>query len=212
MVSVDQLARLLLACVLLIAVPGPSVLFVIGRALSHGRSTALASVAGNCTGSYLAGACVAFGLGPLLQRWAPLLDVIRFAGAAYLVWLGVVAIRRSAHAALAVAGAGTEQSTARAVRAGVIVGLSNPKVFIVFAAVVPQFVDRSTGHVTSQMLLLSVVPVLIGLVTDSLWALAAGRARNWLSKTPRRSVAVASAGGVSMIGLGVSVAISGSST
>ncbi|MQA61800.1 MAG: hypothetical protein GEU86_09960 [Actinophytocola sp.] len=78
-VSPEQVFALALACVLLIAVPGPSVLFVIGRALSYGRATALASVAGNTAGTYLAAVCVAWGIGPLLERSALLFDVILLA-------------------------------------------------------------------------------------------------------------------------------------
>lgn len=94
-------------------------------------------------------------------------------------------------------------STWRAVRAGAVVGLSNPKAFIIFAAVLPQFVDRAAGAVPPQMLVLAVVPVLIGAVADSAWGLAAGTARSWLSSSPRRTTSVGRLGGPSMIGVGV---------
>lgn len=200
-----------MACGLLIVVPGPSVLFVIGRALSHGRRTALASVLGNTVGSYLAAVCVAVGLGPLLQRSDVLLQVIKFAGAAYLVWLGVQALRHSGTASRTVGLAPPSQPGWRSVRTGVIVGITNPKVFIIFAAILPQFVDRSAGRVAVQMLVLALVPLGVGLVTDTAWALAAGRARSWLSSTPGRTRALARVGGFSMIGLGISVAATGRS-
>lgn len=210
-VSLHQVIALALACALLIAVPGPSVLFVIGRALSHGRRTALASVLGNTVGSYLAAVCVAVGLGPLLQRSDVLLQVIKFAGAAYLVWLGVQALRHSGTASRTVGLAPPSQPGWRSVRTGVIVGITNPKVFIIFAAILPQFVDRSAGRVAVQMLVLALVPLGVGLVTDTAWALAAGRARSWLSSTPGRTRALARVGGFSMIGLGISVAATGRS-
>lgn len=94
-------------------------------------------------------------------------------------------------------------------RTGALVGLTNPKTFIVFAAVLPQFVDRAAGHVPTQMLLLATVPVGIGLLTDTSWALAAGHARQWLARTPQRMALITRLGGVSMIGLGVSVAVTG---
>lgn len=210
-VSLHQVIDLALACALLIAVPGPSVLFVIGRALSQGRRTALASVLGNTTGSYLAAVTVAVGLGPLLQRSDLFLQVIKMAGAGYLVWLGVQALRHSAAASPAAAAPFQPQPRWRSVRTGVVVGMTNPKVFIIFAAILPQFVDRSVGHVAIQMLILALVPLSVGLVTDTAWALAAGQARNWLSSTPGRSRAVARIGGSSMIGLGISVAATGRS-
>jgi threonine/homoserine/homoserine lactone efflux protein len=91
----------------------------------------------------------------------------------------------------------------------VFVGVTNPKTFIIFGAILPQFVDRSAGSVPAQMLVLAVVPVAIGLVTDTCWGLIAGQARDWLAGTPRRLAALGRIGGVSMIGLGVSVAVTG---
>ena len=205
----SQVVGLALACALLIAVPGPSVVFVVGRALTYGRRTALASVAGHSAGCYAAAALVAVGLGPLLQRSEVLLTSIRWAGAAYLVWLGVQALRHAASPPAPDAAASELAPTWRSLRTGFVVGASNPKVFLVFAAVLPQFVDPDAGHVPAQMLLLALVPVTVGLVTDSAWALAASRARGWLSRSPRRATAMGRAGGLSMIGLGVSVALTG---
>jgi threonine/homoserine/homoserine lactone efflux protein len=207
--ELSQFIGLALACALLIAVPGPSVVFVVGRALTYGRRTALTSVAGNSVGCYAAAALVAVGLGPLLQRSEGLLTAIKWAGAAYLVWLGVQALRHAAPLPDAPGGAGDRVPTWRSLRSGIVVGISNPKVFLVFAAVLPQFVDPGAGHVPAQMLLLALVPVAVGLLTDSAWALAASRARGWLSRSPRRTTAVGRAGGLSMIGLGVSVALTG---
>jgi threonine/homoserine/homoserine lactone efflux protein len=213
-VSFEQVIALALACVLLIVVPGPSVLFVIGRALTYGRATALASVAGNTAGTYLAAICIALGIGPLLERSALLFDVIRIAGAAYLIWLGITALRHArAPAGLTEAGDSNRTlvpSRWAAFRVGVLVGISNPKVFIILAAILSQFVDRSAGSVPLQMLLLAIVPILIGLLTDSAWGLAAGAARTWFADRPRRLRLAGRACGLSMIALGASVAFSSS--
>ncbi|MFC3994106.1 LysE family translocator [Actinoplanes siamensis] len=211
MVGLDQIIALGLACVLLIVVPGPSVLFVVGRALTYGRATALATAAGNSLGTYLVAACVAFGLGPLLERSTMLFTAVRWAGAAYLIWLGVQAWRHARHAATpdTTAAAGTPLSRWHAVRAGTLVGITNPKAFIILAAVLPQFVDRAASDVPVQLLALALVPVLVGLLTDSVWGLAADAARGWFARSPRRLVVAARAGGASMIGLGVSVAVGG---
>lgn len=208
-VSLGQIVGVGLACLVIIVVPGPSVLFVIGRALSYGRRTALFSIGGNAIGCYLAAICVALGLGPLLQRSDVLFQVIKLAGAAYLVWLGLRALWQ--HGALP----GPDptqpapQSALRAMRTGVFVGGTNPKSFIIFGAILPQFVDRAAGAVPVQMLLLAVPPVAVGLVTDTCWGLVAGQAREWLAGTPRRLAVLGRVGGLSMIGLGVSVALTG---
>lgn len=208
MVTTEQVLALAATSVVVIAVPGPSVLFIVGRALAHGRATALASVLGNSLGSLVAALVVAVGLGPVLQRWDTALEVVKIAGAAYLVWLGVQALRGAGHVAEPVVGAPT-RSRGREVRAGVLVGVSNPKVFVMFAAILPQFLDRSAGSVTAQMALLSLVPIGVGLVCDSTWGLVAARVRTAVVGHPRRLRNVTRVGGASMIGLGVLTAVTG---
>jgi threonine/homoserine/homoserine lactone efflux protein len=141
-VSTGQVIGLGLACAVIIIVPGPSVLFIIGRALSYGRRTALFSIVGNSVGSSLAAVCVSIGLGPFLQRSDLLFQTIKLLGAAYLVWLGVQAWRRGGH-------------------------VPDP--------------DDTPPPIRSS----------------------------WLAGTPRRLAALGRIGGVSMIGLGVSVAVTG---
>ncbi len=198
-----------LASVILIVIPGPSVLFTVGRALAYGRRTALATVWGNVAGNYLVATCIAFGLGSVVQRSAQVFLAVKLAGALYLIWLGVQAIRHRASLAEAFSANVPARGTARAVREGFVVGVTNPKAFILFGAVLPQFVDRSAGHVPVQMLLLALISVTIGLVSDSTWALAAGGLRAWFTRSPRRFTLVGGAGGLAMIGVGVSVAVTG---
>jgi len=210
-VTSEQLIGLSLASFLLIVVPGPSVLFVVGRALTYGRGVALASVAGNTIGTYLVAVLVALGIGPLLEQSVLLFHVIRLAGAGYLIWLGITALRHARASTLTAANPAADPvgppSRRQAVRSGMVVGFSNPKAFIILAAILPQFVDRSAGSVPVQMLILATVPVLLGLLTDSGWGLAAGAARNWFARSPRRLVRAGQTGGAAMIGLGVSVAL-----
>jgi threonine/homoserine/homoserine lactone efflux protein len=209
-ISSGQLVGLALASVVLIVVPGPSVLFIVGRALSYGRRTALFSIAGNSVGSYAAAVCVAVGLGPLLQWSGVLFQAITLLGAVYLVWLGVQAWRHSGDGVVGARSVtGPPHRPWHAVRTGVLVGVTNPKAFILFGAILPQFVNRPAGGVPVQMLILAVVPVLIGLCTDTCWGLAAGQARDWLSRTPSRMSVLGRVGGLSMIGLGLSVAVTG---
>ena len=208
MVSVEQLLAFGVAAFVLIAIPGPSVVFVIGRALAYGRGVALASVAGNSLGLLLVMVLVALGLGVVVAESIVVFTVLKLAGAAYLVFLGVQAIRHRRGIHVDEAGtARTPITLPRALRQGFVVGVSNPKAFMIFAAVLPQFVDRGEGHVQVQMLLLGFLAFTIGLLSDSVWAVLAARLRHWFNASPRRGVAMGVAGGVSMIGLGVGLAL-----
>lgn len=209
MVSFDRLAAFALVSLVLVVIPGPSVLFVIGRALAHGRRVALTSVAGNTLGSYVLVAAVALGIGPVVERSALLFAALKLAGAAYLVHLGVKALRQRRALTMAAGETGTARGALRTLGEGFVVGVSNPKTMVFYAAVLPQFVDRAAGHVPVQMLLLGLIFNAIALVSDSTMGLAASAARSWFARSPRRLSLVGGAGGLAMIGLGVTVAATG---
>ena len=209
MVSTGQLLGFGLASLVLIVVPGPGVLFVVGRALAHGRRTALATALGHAAGNYVVAACVAVGLGALLQRSVEAFVIVKIAGALYLIWLGVHAIRHRKSLADAMAVATPPREGWRAARDGAVVGLTNPKAYILFGAILPQFVNRAAGHVPAQMLVLALVSVAIGAISDCSWGFAASAARAWFARSPRRIEMVGGAGGLAMIGVGVTVAITG---
>jgi len=209
MITAGNLAGYAVASFVLIAIPGPSVLFVIGRALSLGRGPAIASVVGNAAGVYVVAVLVAFGLGTLVQRSDAAFLAIKLAGGLYLAWLGIQAIRHRHDLVAALDVQGPQVSRCRAARQGFVVGIANPKALIIFGAVLPQFVNRTAGHVPEQMLLLSLVSLGTALISDSLWAVAASTVRSWFAGNPRRLAAVGGAGGLAMIGLGVSLAITG---
>src|SRR5258708_23657347 len=118
--------------------PGPGVLFVMGRALAHGRRTGLATGVGHAAGNYVVAACVAVGLGKMLQRSAIVFVVVKVIGAAYLVWLGIQASRHRKSLADAFAAAAEPRQGWRALRDGVVVGITNPKSYILSGAVLPQ--------------------------------------------------------------------------
>jgi threonine/homoserine/homoserine lactone efflux protein len=171
---------------------------------------ALSSVLGNSLGLLVVLVLVAFGLGVIVQDSIAVFTALRLAGAAYLVYLGVQAFRqRRAFTVTDDAAPATSLSRRRAVRQGFAVGVSNPKAFMIFAAVLPQFVDRGEGHVQAQMLLLGLLAFGIGLGSDSVWALLASRLRSWFNASPRRGEAMGAVGGLSMIGLGVGIAVTG---
>jgi threonine/homoserine/homoserine lactone efflux protein len=209
MVSADRLLAFAAMSFLLIVVPGPSVLFVIGRALAQGRRAALTSVVGNTLGAYVIVVAVAFGVGALVARSALAFTVLKLAGAAYLVYLGVKAWRQRGSLPVDVNGDGPVRGGLRTLWEGFGVGVANPKTIVFFAAVLPQFVDPDQGHVVGQMLLLGLIFNCIALASDSVWGLGASAARDWFARSPRRLAAVGRVGGLSMIGLGVSVAMTG---
>ncbi|MEV3855593.1 LysE family translocator [Streptomyces sp. NPDC050095] len=211
MVSTDRFLAFAAMSLLVIVIPGPSVLFVIGRALAHGRRTAVATALGNVVGSYLLVVAVALGIGSLVERSAGLFVAVKLAGAAYLVFLGIQAFRhRHAMKASDIRGpAGPARGDLRTVLDGVLVGVTNPKGIVFFAAVLPQFVNHEAGHLTTQMLLLGLIPISIGLVTDTLWGLTASAARNWFARSDRRLSMIGGTGGFALIGLGVTVAATG---
>jgi threonine/homoserine/homoserine lactone efflux protein len=206
--TTDSLATFAVAAAVLIAVPGPSVLFVISRGVALGRRAALLTVAGNAAGVFAQVLVVAAGLGAVLERSAVLFDVVRLAGAAYLVYLGIQAVRHR-RALSTVLDVTVLRPPRHILREGFVVGVTNPKLVIFFTAVLPQFVDPAGGPVALQLLVLGSLFVLIALLLDSCWGLAAGTARTWLSGAPHRLERLGGAGGVAIIGLGVNLALHG---
>jgi len=209
MVPASSLAAFALAAAVLIAIPGPSVLFVISRGVVLGRRAALATVIGNCAGVYVQVAAVAMGIGVVVERSAAVYDAVKLVGAAYLVWLGVRTFQRRRSLAEALRTPVAPKSDRRILREGFIVGITNPKAAVFFAAILPQFTDPSLGHVGVQMLVLGVVFICIALVLDGIWAFAAGTARDRLVNSPRTLEAIGGAGGVVLVGLGVTLAVTG---
>lgn len=209
MVSTDRLLAFAVMSLLLIVIPGPSVLFVIGRALAQGRRAALTTVVGNTVGAYMLVAAVAFGVGSIVERSALVFMALKLVGAAYLVYLGIKAVRQRRSLVAAFAGEGPAYGSVRTLWEGFAVGVTNPKTIVFFAAVLPQFVDRGHGHVTVQMLLLGLVFNVIALASDSVWGLVASTARSWFARSPRRLAMIGGMGGLTMISLGITVAATG---
>ncbi|MFJ6697142.1 LysE family translocator [Streptomyces sp. NPDC091272] len=210
MIGFERLAVFLTVVGVLIAVPGPSVLFVVSRGVSLGRKAAVSTAVGNEAGLLVQVVLVAFGLGEVLARSYLLFSILKFAGALYLVYLGVQAWRHRKQLVVAEKQEGPAAGqTGRVFREGFIVGVSNPKGLLIFGAILPQFVDPSAGNAHMQLLVLGLLCVLIALISDATWGLLAGSARNWLARSPRRLSWIGGASGVVMVGLGVQLALSG---
>jgi threonine/homoserine/homoserine lactone efflux protein len=194
-ISADRVLAFAALSLLLIVIPGPSVLFVIGRALAHGRRTALITVAGNTLGAYVLVVAVALGVGAVVERSVLVFEVLRLVGAAYLVFLGIKAVRQRGSLSAAFSNDAPARSGLRTLWEGFAVGVTSPKTIVFFTAVLPQFVDRDQGNVAAQMLLLGLVFNVIAIVSDSAFGLAAATARNWFARSPRRLALVGRAGG-----------------
>ncbi|NLT26506.1 MAG: LysE family translocator [Microbacteriaceae bacterium] len=219
MPSPETLLAFAVASLVLIAVPGPAVLFVIGRSLAHGWRGGLLSVIGNGLGGIPLVIAVAIGVGAIVAQSIVLFMIVKLLGAAYLVHLGIQAIRHRGDPPVggdggdpADPGAVTAAATrapARMLRQGFVVGVTNPKSIVFFVAVLPQFVDFRAGGIPLQIIVLGVLFLAIGIVSDSLWALAAGGAQAWFARSPRRRSAVQATGGALMIALGGVLALTG---
>lgn len=201
-VPFENLLAFTLAALVLIVIPGPSVLFTIGRALALGRVGGLLSVLGNALGLLPVIALVALGVGGIVAQSVVLFTILKIAGALYLVYLGIQAIRHRDRAAAEADGGVLPRSAWRQLGEGFVVGVTNPKTIAFFVAVLPQFVDLSTGSVPLQMIVLGLVFFAIALVSDAIWALIAAGARGWFGRSPKRIARLSATGGGLMIGLG----------
>ncbi len=196
------------AAFVLVVVPGPSVLFVISRGVALGRKAAVLTVVGNTAGVALQAVLVAAGVGAVVERSVVAYEVLRLAGAAYIVYLGVQAIRHR-RALSTVLDVATVRTTRHLVREGFVVGITNPKAIVFFTAILPQFVRPDAGPVPLQMLVLGAIFCAIALVSDSTWGLLAGTARAGLAGEPHRLSRLGGTGGLVMVGLGAHLALTG---
>jgi threonine/homoserine/homoserine lactone efflux protein len=201
-VPLENLLAFTVAALVLIVIPGPSVLFTIGRALALGRMGGLLSVLGNALGLLPVVGLVALGVGGIVARSVVLFTIVKVAGALYLMYLGVQAIRHRRRSAEAAISGAAPRSAWRQLGEGFVVGVTNPKTIAFFVAVLPQFVDLQAGSVPLQMMQLGLIFFLIALISDAVWALAAAGARTWFGRSPKRIEALTATGGGLMIGLG----------
>ena len=209
MLPTQHLVAFLVTVYVLILIPGPSVLFVVSRGVSLGRRAAFATVVGNASGFALQLLLASIGVGSLVARSDAVFTTLKLLGAAYLVFLGARNIRNRKQLAALFTPAvrPAPKSLRRIMREGFFVGATNPKGLLVFTAVVPQFIDRSQGHITLQIASLGAICIAIGFLSDTAWALASGTAREWLGHSTRRLEWMTAGGGVTLIALGFGLAL-----
>jgi homoserine/homoserine lactone efflux protein len=175
--SLELYAAYLVACLIVVLVPGPTVTLILANSIRHGTRAGLANVLGTQVGLAVMIGVVGLGLASLIEAMGHWFDWLRLAGAAYLIWLGWKMIRS--------AGIASATAPSRAPRGGfllqgALVALSNPKTLVFFGAFFPQFIDPARDH-GLQILIMGLTAMLFAAVSDSAYALAAGRARHALS-------------------------------
>jgi threonine/homoserine/homoserine lactone efflux protein len=202
MFSAETLTSFIIAAFIMVVIPGPTVLFTIGRAMALGRLGGFLSILGTALGSLLLVGAVALGVGTIIAQSVVLFTIVKVLGAGYLVFLGIQAIRHRKDAAGAITGVQPRRSGVRVLVEGFVVGVSNPKSIAFFLAILPQFVDLHTGSVPLQLFVLGAITVAIGVSCDAIWVLLASAARDWFGRSPRRLEAMGATGGGLMIALG----------
>jgi threonine/homoserine/homoserine lactone efflux protein len=207
-VAPDRLAVFAGAALALLLVPGPAVLYVVTRSIHQGRRAGLVSVAGIHLGTLVHITAATAGLSALLVSSATAFTVGKLAGAAYLIGLGLwTLVARRADTEIVLGGARTLR---RIFAQGVVVNVLNPKTALFFLAFLPQFVDRGRGHVTVQIALLGLMFAVLGMMTDSLWAIGAGSAGEVLRRSRHFARVQRYVSGSVFLGLGVLAAFAGS--
>ena len=208
MITGANLAEFIYASVAIMLAPGPSVMFTIARAVAWGRGTAILTVLGNSMGMLILSLVIAVGLGPLLQRSELLLIFVQVLGGAYLIYLGIDALKhRRLHAADMVAINELKPAKPQVVKQGFMVGVLNPKALVFFSAIFPQFVDASVGSITIQMIWFGVIFAALAFLLDGMWAVVVGGSRDWFANSQSRLVALRTMGGVVMLLLGALVIV-----
>lgn len=208
MIGSKYLIGVVIACVAIILAPGPSVMFVIARAVAWGRVTAYLTAIGNAMGMFVLAVVIALGLGPIFQRFPLVLLLVQALGGFYLIWLGVDSLRhRHQHVADMLRVEELRPSTARILREGFMVGVLNPKALVFFSAIFPQFIDPDGGPITLQLLLFAVIFAVLSVMLDGTWGLIVGSSRDWFANSDHRLLVLRVIGGIVMVALGVLVLI-----
>ena len=199
------LALFAAATAVLLLVPGPSVLFIVARTLEHGRRGGLVSMLGVESGALLHVAAATVGVSALVAASPAALLAIKLAGAAYLLWMGVRALRRPDELTLAAADA---TARGRLFRQGLLVDALNPKTAMFFLAFLPQFVDPAAGAVAGQTLVLGLCFVALATLSDGGYALLAGAAAERVRRSERSRTRLRRVSGAAYVGLGALTALS----
>ena len=196
------------SALVLLVIPGPAVFYITSRSIGHGRAAGLVSALGIQVGTLVHVAAAAVGLSALLMSSAAAFATVKYLGAAYLIYLGVQKLRRPE--SLELSGETEQVKLSRIFAEGVVVNVLNPKTALFFFAFLPQFVDPARGNVPAQILFLGILFSIMGVTSDSLWALFAGTVAHMLRRYPRWLRTQRYVSGGMLISLGLATALAGS--
>ena len=204
MPDLSTLLLFMAAAGIVVAIPGPNHLYIITLSVSQGRSAGLTSAAGVETGTLVHIAAAALGLSSIIASSALAFSVIKYAGAAYLIFLGLRTLLRRPKP-----GSRSADQLSKVYREGILVNVLNPKVALFFLAFLPQFIDTNSGLAALQIIVLGLVMSLMGMASDIVYALTGGALRNLLERRPRFLQAQRYATGTVYLGLGAAAALAG---
>jgi threonine/homoserine/homoserine lactone efflux protein len=196
------------AAALLLAIPGPAIFYIVGRSIGHSRNAGLVSALGIGVGTLIHTAAAAAGLSALLVSSASAFSVVKYLGAAYLIYLGVQKLRSDE--SFDASPYAPRTTLTRVFAQGIVVNVLNPKTALFFFAFLPQFIDPLRGHVATQILSLGILFSCMGTFSDSLWAYFSGTVAHRLRANPRWMRAQRYVSGGILISLGVATAFAGS--
>ena len=203
-----DLALFTTAAIVLLLIPGPAVLYIVARSVDQGRAAGLASAAGIATGTLLHVLAASVGLSALLLSSATAFSMVKYAGAAYLFYLGLKKFRERPRSGRGI-GHVARIPMHKVFAQGTMVNILNPKTALFFFAFLPQFVSPARGHVSLQFFTLGMLFALMGWASDSTWAVFAGAAARWLRGNTRFLENQRYAAGTIYMGLGLATALSG---
>jgi threonine/homoserine/homoserine lactone efflux protein len=208
--SHSQLLFFVSAATILLAIPGPAVLYIVGRSIGQGRNAGFVSALGIGVGTLVHTAAAAVGLSALLISSAAAFSVVKYLGAAYLVFLGIQRLRNKESLA-AGDSAAPRASLTRVFTQGIVVNILNPKTALFFFAFIPQFIDPARGHVATQIVSLGVLFACMGTTSDSIWAFFSSSVAGWLRGNPHWMRNERYVSGGILISLGLATAFAGPS-
>jgi len=194
---------------ILLLIPGPAVFYIVGRSIDQGRRAGVVSALGIFAGGFVHVTAATLGLSALLVSSAMAFSVVKYLGAAYLIYLGVQKLRSDE--SLGPTGVREPQKLRRLFAQGAVVSVLNPKEALFFFAFLPQFVDPARSAIAPQILFLGLLFLCMGVVSDTLWALCAGTLAQYLRGNARGMHTLRYVSGGMLISLGVATAFAGSS-
>ncbi|MGB2621375.1 MAG: LysE family translocator [Candidatus Acidiferrum sp.] len=209
--SHSQLLFFISAALVLLAIPGPAVLYIVGRSIGQGRNAGFVSAFGIGVGTLIHTAAAAVGLSALLVSSAAAFSIIKYLGAAYLVFLGVQRLRSKESLAAASDRSALHDSLTRVFGQGIVVNVLNPKTALFFFAFIPQFIDPTRGHIAVQILSLGILFACMGTTSDCIWAFFSSSVARALRASPRWTRNERYVSGGILISLGLATAFAGHS-